>query len=139
MVADPIADMLIQIKNAGMAGKKQICVPYSKLKFEIANVMKKHGYIEAFDVKGKKIKKHLEVNIAYKDPSTSSGQVKKLPRIEDVKRISSLSRRVYTRARDIRPVKQGFGILVLSTPKGLLTGRDARKANLGGEALFKIW
>ncbi len=123
--------MLIRIKNAGSARQDSTIVPYSKLKFEIANVLLSESYIKSFSVKGKKVRKHIEVEIAYRD----DGSV----RITDVNRISKLSRRVYLGAKDIRPVKQGTGLLVLSTPKGILSGRDARKQMVGGEALFSIW
>jgi|SRR3989344_7192451 len=128
---DQIGDMLTRIKNAGTAGQEATTVPYSKLKFEIANVLLSEGYIKSFSVKGKKIRKHLEVEIAYREDGS--------PRIEGAERISKLSRRVYAGAKDIRPVKQGTGTLVLSTPKGILTGKVARKEGVGGEVLFSIY
>ena len=130
-MTDPIADMLTRITNATMAGKTLTIVPYSKLKFEIANVLLKEGVIKSFSVKGKKVRKHLEVEIAYHDD--------KSPRIEGTNRISKFSRRVYVGTKDIRLIKQGTGFLVLSTPKGVMTGREARKLNVGGEALFTLW
>lgn len=128
---DPIADMLTSIRNAGPARKELAFVPYSKLKFEIANLLLKEGYIKSFSVKGKKARKHLELEIAY----TADG----LPRVESAQRISKQGRRVYAGAKDLRPVMQGKGILVVSTPKGLMTGGAARKASLGGEVLFSIY
>lgn len=122
--------MLVRIKNAGQAALESTTVPYSKLKFEIANVLLKEGYIKSFSVKGKKVRKHLEVELAYEDGS---------PRIEGAERISKLSVRVYAGARDLRPVRQGKGMLVLSTPKGILTGKEARKQGVGGEVLFSIY
>lgn len=135
MSKDPISDMLIRIKNAGLAKRAMTVVPYSKLKFEIANVLLKEGYIKGFSVKGKKVRKHIEIEIAYRDEEA----IDKEPRIEDVVRISKLSRRVYAGSKDMQPVKQGLGMLVVSTPKGLLTGAEARKVGVGGEVLFKIW
>jgi small subunit ribosomal protein S8 len=131
MINDPLGDMLIRIKNAGLAKLEKTVVPYSKLKFEVANVLMKEGYIKSFSVKGKKVRKHIEVEIAYSDGG--------VPRVEDLKRISKLSRRVYLGARDIRPVMNGTGLMVVSTPKGLLSSKEARRQNLGGEALFSIW
>ena len=128
---DPIADMLTRIRNAGSARLPITTLPYSKLKFEIVNVLAKDGFIKSFSVKGKKVRKHIEIEIAYKP----SGE----PRVEDAKRISKPSRRVYLGFRDIRLVRQGKGMLILSTPKGVLNGRDARKQAQGGEALFSIW
>ncbi len=128
---DPIADMLTRIKNAGLVHNETCVLPYSKLKFEIVNVLLKDGFIKSFSVKGKKVRKHIEVEIAYGEDGTA--------RIEDVKRVSKNSRRIYLGFRDIKLVKQGKGMLILSTPKGVMNGRDARKQSLGGEALFSIW
>jgi len=131
--------MLVRIRNAGAVALESTTVPYSKLKFEIANVLLKEGVIKSFSVKGKKVRKHLEVEIAYRDdPSTTLG-AGKVPRIEGTNRVSKFSRRVYVGAKDIRLIKQGTGFLVLSTPKGVMTGREARKLNVGGEALFTLW
>jgi len=121
----------VRIRNAGAVALESTTVPYSKLKFEIANVLLKEGVIKSFSVKGKKVRKHLEVEIAYRDD--------KSPRIEGTNRVSKFSRRVYVGAKDIRLIKQGTGFLVLSTPKGVMTGREARKLNVGGEALFTLW
>lgn len=128
---DPISDMLVRIKNASVARKESTVVPYSKLKFEIANVLLSEGYIKSFSVKGKKVRKHLEIEIAYREDGS--------PRVTGAERISKLSRRVYAGAKDLRPVKQGTGILMLSTPKGILTGNEARKQKVGGEVLFSIY
>jgi len=127
---DKVADMLIRLKNAGSAGKSFASVPHSKLKLAIALALLKKGYIESVSQKGKKTKKTIEIEIAYKDGK---------PKMKEVKRISKLSRRVYYGYRDIKPIRNGFGILMLSTPKGILTGDEAKKENVGGEALFKIW
>lgn len=127
---DKVADMLIRIKNAGDAGKESTLIPHSKLRLSIAEALLKHGYIVSVSKKGKKTKKAIEVGIAYTDGK---------PRVSEVKRISKLSKRVYYGFRDIKPVKNGYGILILSTPKGILSGDEAKKENVGGEALFKIW
>lgn len=131
MVVDPIADMLVRIKNAGRAGNEITVVPYSKLKFEISNVLLKKGYIKGFSVKGKKVNKRIEVEILY-----NAG---KFPRIEDARRISRPSRRVYLGSQEIKAVRHGEGMAVLSTPRGLLSGDDAKKEGVGGEILFNIW
>lgn len=127
---DPIADMLNNIKNAACAGKAHALIPYSKLKLAIANILVGEGYLSSVNKRGKKAKKFLELEIAYAD---------KKPKITGVSRISGPSKRVYYGVSDMRPVKNGFGLLVLSTPKGILTGKDAKKEHVGGEALFKIW
>lgn len=127
---DPISEMMIKIKNAGAAGKGSLLVSLSKLKMAVAETLLKEGYIKSFSRKGKKAAKYLEIELSYDDDR---------PTIEGFKRISKLSKRVYQKAKDIKPVKYGQGTLVISTPKGVVTGSEARKMNVGGEALFKIW
>ncbi len=128
---DKIADMLIRIKNAGTADKEFTLIPHSKLKASIAEALLKSGYITSVSSKGKKTKKVIEVGIAYDKEGA--------PKVKEVQRVSKLSCRVYYGYRDIRSIRNGYGILILSTPKGILTGDEARKENVGGEALFKIW
>ncbi len=127
---DPISDMLIQLKNAGMAKKETALVPASKLKLALAELLVKHGYVTSVTKKGKTAKKYLELVIAYTDQA---------PRITDVKRISKPSRRVYKGVKEIISVRQGQGLAVYSTPAGLLTDREAKKAKVGGELLFTLW
>ena len=131
MITDPISNFLISIKNASRAGKSVAVVPFSNLKHEIAGLLQKEGYLKGVQVKGKKATRRIEVEIAYFDD--------KRPRVEDIARLSKPSRRVYGGASDLKPVKQGKGMLVVSTPKGVLRGEEARKANVGGELLFMIW
>lgn len=130
MVNDPIADMLIRIKNAGMVGKSHVLVPYSKIKHAIADVLKKEGYIEGVDKKGRKGIKHLEITLKYAQDK---------PAICGMARVSKPSRRMYMGVQDIKPVQYGAGALVLSTPRGILTGSEAQKEGVGGEALFTIY
>lgn len=127
---DPIADMLISIKNAGNAGKSFAEMPFSLLKESIAIVLFKEGFIASYAKKGKKVQKTLEIGIAYEG---------KVPRVSNVARMSKPSRRFYMKAAEIKQIKNGYGLMVISTPKGVMTGDDARKAQVGGEALFKIW
>ncbi|MSR71417.1 MAG: 30S ribosomal protein S8 [Candidatus Taylorbacteria bacterium] len=128
---DPISDLIIRIKNASEAGKASIVMPYSKFKEGVATILAKEGYIKSSASKGKKINKYLEIEILYKED--------KSPRINGVERVSKLSKRIYTKAKDLRPFHSGFGSIILSTPKGILTDKDAKKAKVGGEVLFKIW
>ena len=128
---DPIADMIIRIKNASNTGKKTVSFPYSNMKMSVADVLHKEGFIGPVAKKGKKEGgKVIEVELLYTD---------KAPRVRGTQRLSKNSRRMYLGSRDIRPVKRGFGRLILSTPKGILTGKEARKEGIGGEALFSIW
>lgn len=131
MVTDPVADFVNQIKNAGAVRKEVINVPFSNLKEAVARVLKSKGYIKSSEKRGKKVKKTLEVTIAYEADGT--------PKIKGVKRISKPGRRMYVGVGDINPVKFGHGTLVLSTPKGVLTGEDAKKERVGGEVMFEIW
>ena len=127
---DQISDMIIRIKNAGNAGQSFASMPFSKMKEQIATVLFQQGYVSSYSKKGKKVVKALEVGIAYNG---------KHPRITNVARMSKLSCRLYMKASEIKPVRNNQGLLILSTPKGIMTGNDARKAQGGGEALFKIW
>lgn len=121
--------MLIAIKNGGAVKKASVIVPHSKMKEAIAVVLKEEGYIKTFHVAGD-TKKTLEIVLEYKGAN---------PRITDVKRISKSSKRMYTGVKDISPVKYGHGISVISTPKGIMTDKLARKEMVGGEVLFAIW
>lgn len=128
---DPIADMIVRIKNSSDSRKESVILPYSKLKVAILDVLMKEGFIESFGKKGKKVVKFIEVVLAY----DADGE----PKVHGVSRVSKSSKRVYQKSKDIRSVKNGFGILVLSSPKGIITDKTARTEKIGGEALFKIW
>lgn len=126
---DPIANMLVAIKNAGSVKKASVIIPHSKMKEAIASLLKEEGYIKTYKVEGD-VKKTLEVVLEYKNNT---------PRVTDVKRVSKSSKRIYTGVKDIAPVKYGHGLCVLSTPKGVMTDKLARKEMVGGEILFTIW
>jgi len=129
---DKISELIINIKNASMVGQKEVIIAHSNLKEKILNLLKKEGYIEDFKIlKGDGVKKNLKITLAYSDNGDS--------KIKDLKRISKLSKRIYYGYKDILPVKYGHGIMVLSSSKGIITDKTARKEKLGGEALFKIW
>jgi small subunit ribosomal protein S8 len=128
---DPIANMLITMKNASMVSKDTVVVPFSKIKYAIAQCLKEQGFIANASKKTEKNNVSvLEIELAY----TPEG-----PKIHDVKRMSKQSRRMYTGVKEIRPVKNGFGITVFSTPKGILSDKQARKEQVGGEVLFTMW
>lgn len=127
---DTISNMLIIMKNGGSARKESVVFPYSKLKQSIAECLKKEGYVNEVSKKVKKNQPVLEVKLIYVD---------KKPKISEVERISKQSRRVYFGMKDIHSVRSGSGLLVLSTPKGILSGKQARVEHVGGEALFRIW
>lgn len=131
MVTDPVADFITRLTNAGAVKHAVVSVPYSTFKAAIAEKLKDAGYISAIEKKGKKIKKTLDVTLKYNAEGTHV--------INGVKRISKPGRRMYKRAGEIVSVKYGHGALILSTPQGIKTDKEARKENIGGEALFEIW
>ena len=130
MVNDPVGDFIIRIKNAGNAKLATLTVPYSNLKMAIAEVLKSTGFIEDVEKTGKKVKKSIVITL-------KEGKGGKAF-INNVKRISKPGRRIYKSTKEIFPVRFGKGALILSTPKGILTGTQAKKENVGGEALFEI-
>ncbi len=127
---DSISNMIIIMKNGSLAGKESVSFPYSKMKNAVMECLKKEGYISEISKKIKKGQPILEVKLIYLD---------KKPRITEVERVSKQSRRVYFKMKDIHSIRNGSGLLVLSTPKGILSGKEARKEQVGGEALFRIW
>lgn len=127
---DSIANMIIMMKNGSLAGKSTVTLTHSKLKDAILQCLKKEGYVKEVSKKVKAGHPVLEVELVYEG---------KKPKITEVERVSKQSRRVYFGLKDIHSVRSGSGLLVLSTPKGILSGKDARREQVGGEALFKIW
>lgn len=132
MQTDPIADFLTCIRNAAAAKHQRVDVPASKLKAEIARILKEEGYISTFKVvDDNKARKTLRVFLKYTPDRRSV--------ITGMKRISRPGARRYLGTKDIRPVVGGLGINILTTPRGLMSGRAARKAKVGGELLCEIW
>jgi small subunit ribosomal protein S8 len=132
MQTDPIADFLTRIRNAAAAKHQRVDVPVSRLKTEIARILKDEGYISTFKlVEESKNHKMLRVFLKYTPDRRSV--------ITGLKRISRPGARRYLGAHDIRPVVGGLGISILTTPKGLMSGRSARKSNMGGEILCEVW
>jgi small subunit ribosomal protein S8 len=135
-INDPISDMLTRIRNGVMAGHALVAVPSSKLKVEIAKIMKDEGYLEGFEiVEGEQsVEKTLRLKIKYVGERRG-----RRPVISGVERISTPGRRVYTKKQDIPWVLSGIGVAILSTPKGVMTGARARQLGVGGEILCKVW
>lgn len=131
MVTDTIADLIIRLKNAGSVKKNSVEMPYSKTRNSVAQKLRVTNYIDNVETTGHGVKKRLVVCLAYDKEGKH--------RIRDVQRISKPGCRVYVGVRDIRRVKNGLGLVLLSTPKGILTGDEAKKEHVGGEALFSIW
>jgi len=130
MITDPIANMLVILKNASMVGKTSVVFPHSNLKMAIAEVLAKHGYVANVTKRGKKVKKFVQCDIVY---------VAGKPKFSSITRVSKPSRRVYKGADELHSVRQGMGIAVVTTPKGVMTEKEARQEKVGGELLFTIW
>ena len=131
MMTDPIADMLIRIKNALMARHKSVIVPASKIKLEIARILKEEGYIEDYEYIKEEPQSKIKINLKYDE--------NKRPVIAGVKRVSKPGRRIYRGYRDLPKVLDGFGIAIISTSQGIMTDHEARKRKIGGEILCEIW
>lgn len=131
MTTDPIADLLTRIRNATRAKHPRVDLPSSKLKVEIARLLKDEGYIANFKVVEEKGKKTLRVFLRYTPDRRSV--------ITDLKRVSRPGSRRYVGKADIRQVVGGLGISIVSTPRGLMTGQSARKEGIGGELLCEVW
>ncbi len=131
MLTDPIADMLTRIRNGGKARLLRVQLPESRMKREIARVLYERGYIDGFTSDGDPKKPKLSIDIRYNERSQ--------PIIERIERVSKPGCRVYVGSGDIPTIRNGLGIAILSTPKGILTDEEAREAHVGGEILAKIW
>ena len=127
---DQIANMMNMIKNAGLAGKESVTVPFSKMKESIADCLVKSGYLGSVSKKTKKGFPVLELGVLYVDGA---------PKLNGVERVSKSSSRIYKGVKDIKPSRNNFGMTVLTTPKGILTDKEAKKEMVGGEVLFKLW
>ena len=133
---DPISDMLTRIRNAIMAGHAQVAMPNSKMKLEIAKILKEEGFLEGYEVvdgdrEGQKV---LRVKIKYVGERRQRRAV-----LSGLERVSSPGRRIYTKKTDIPWVLSGIGVAILSTPKGVMTGARARQLGVGGEIICKVW
>jgi small subunit ribosomal protein S8 len=129
-LSDPIADFLTRIRNANTAKKAELLVPYSKIKAEIARILKQEGYIADFE---------LDTTGAHPQIKVTNKLVNRTSAITGLKRISKPGLRKYFGATDIPRVLGGMGISILSTPRGIITGREAKKQNVGGELLAYVW
>ncbi len=130
MVTDPVADLLIQLKNAALAGKKTVELPYSRMKGEVAEVLRREGYLSMVEKIGDAPKLQLRVILAYDQ---------KTPVLTDVRRRSKPGFRRYVGKGDIPTILGGMGLVILSTSQGILTGREAKKRGIGGEFLCEVW
>ena len=131
MITDPIADMLARIRNAGRARHQRVEIPASKMKIEVARILKEEGYVASYKVAEENKRKVLRVFLKYTPDRRNI--------ISDFRRVSRPGCRVYVGKAELKPVFGGLGTAILTTPKGLMTGRAARKAGVGGELLCEVW
>jgi len=123
--------MLTTINNAQIVSKKQISVPYSEFKFRIAELLQKEGYVLNVEKKGRVPNKKIIIDLKYKENGT--------PMITKIKKISKQGQRIYKTSSEIKPVKSGYGLSIISTSKGVVTNKEARKNNVGGEIICEVW
>jgi small subunit ribosomal protein S8 len=131
MYTDPIADMLTRIRNANMALHPETAMPTSKLKEEIARILSEEGYIDGWKIQDAPVGSELIVALRY---DSDRQRV-----LQGIQRVSKPGRRVYSAARDIERVRGGLGVTIVSTSAGVMTDRDARQRNVGGEVLCRVW
>lgn len=131
MMTDPIADMLTRIRNAQIAKHKQVVMPGSNVKLEIAKILKDEGFIRGFDVSQTGPQATLRIQLRYDE--------QRRPVITGLRRVSKPGRRIYSSRNDIPWVQSGLGVAIVSTPKGVMTGRHARRAGVGGEVVCFVW
>ncbi|MEI6289051.1 MAG: 30S ribosomal protein S8 [Chloroflexota bacterium] len=135
-VTDPIADMLTRIRNSASIGQPNVAMPNSKVKVEIAKILKEEGFLDGFEVADGEIpgQQVLRIKIKY-----VGDRRERTPVMTGIVRVSRPGRRVYTKKQDIPWVLAGMGVAIISTPKGIMTGHRARQLGVGGEILCKVW
>jgi len=131
MMSDPVADLLTRIRNANIVFKDKVELPTSNLKEKIVSVLKKEGFIKGYNIIEKEQKKSLRVHLKYGDKGERI--------INHLERVSKPGRRVYVKKEKIPNLLGGLGVCILSTPKGIVTGKEARKLGVGGEMLCYVW
>ena len=139
-MTDPISDLLNRIRNAQAVLHPTVDIPFSNLKYEIAKILDKAGFIEKVEKKGRKTKRIIEISLKYlpAEALAKEGQ-DKVSVISGLSRISKPGQRIYIKAKKIKKVKGGYGMAIISTPKGLMTNKEARKQKLGGEIICEVW
>ncbi len=131
MITDPIADMLTRIRNALLARHRQVLIPSSKMKVAIARLLKEEGFIQHYDITRDRPQPMLRIILKY--------DKNRKPVLSGLRRVSKPGRRVYSQYREIPWVLSGLGVAILTTPRGIMTDRQARRAHVGGEILCYVW
>lgn len=130
-MTDPITDMLNRIRNAQAVGKTEVLIPFSNIKNEIALILAKEGFVVQAQKTAKGKAKILKVTLKYEEGG--------LPKISGLKRVSKPGQRIYEGKDELKKVRGGYGISILSTPKGLMTNSEAKKQKIGGEIICQVW
>jgi small subunit ribosomal protein S8 len=130
-INDTISDTLTRIRNAGMAGHDTTNIPYSKMSESIARILMREGFVHDVQVVGEGVRKQITVAMKYAGP--------KRPVFTAIERTSKPGRRIYVSHKNIRPTRQGVGIAILTTPKGVMTDNDAKRQGVGGEIICTVW
>jgi small subunit ribosomal protein S8 len=129
-MTDPISDMINRILNAQAVLHPTVSIPFSNFKYEIVKILEKEKFLDKTEEKGKKVKRVIEITLKYEN---------KIPAISGLKRVSRPGQRIYAESKEIKKVKGGYGIAVVSTSKGLMTNKEAKKKKLGGEIILEVW
>jgi len=129
-MTDPISDMLTRIRNAQAVLHETVVIPFSKFKFNLAEIIKKEGLVGEISIQGRKTKKTIKIELKYEDNK---------PVISSIKRISKQGQRTYIKKSELKPIRQGYGIVIISTSQGLMTNKEANVKKLGGELICEIY
>ena len=130
MLVDPIADTLTRIRNAQAVEKPEVEVPFSKMRYKLVKILEKENFVKEIKKSGRGVKKNIVIILKYE---------KDAPGILGSRRVSKSGQRIYKTAKEIKPIRGGFGISIISTNKGLMADKEARKKNLGGEVICRVW
>jgi small subunit ribosomal protein S8 len=133
MITDPITDMLNRIRNAQAVLHPTVTISFSRFTYEIAKILERNGFIESAEKRGRK-EKSIKITLKYEGSGT-----KRAPVIKGLRRISKPGQRIYLPYKNLKRVKGGYGIAIISTSKGLMTDKEARKQKLGGEVICEVW
>jgi len=129
-MTDPISDMLTRIRNAQAVLHKTVVIPFSKFKFSLAEILEKEGLIGKISTQGRKTKKTIKIELKYDNNK---------PVISSIKRISKQGQRIYIKKDELKPIRQGYGFVIISTSQGLMTNNEANKKGLGGELICEVY
>ena len=132
---DPISDMLNRIKTSQRAGRREIVVSFSKVKMAILGILEKEGFIGSVRREKEGNFENIKATLKYSD----SDEIRKIPAIQEIRRVSKAGQRIYVKKGAIKPVKNNFGISIVSTSKGIMTGKEAKVSGLGGEVICEVW